>query len=100
MRIFKAHYLKPNTIYQLLGKVDKDIREAFTGGAVDVYRYNNGDNLDVRNAINERGRKDLYYYDVNSLYPFIMSNLTMPSGKPIAFEGNILDIISHIYNIR
>lgn len=31
----------------------------------------------------------LYYYDVNSLYPYIMATQPMPVGKPIYFEGNI-----------
>jgi hypothetical protein len=33
--------------------------------------------------------RTLYYYDVNSLYPFVMKTFAMPIGKPIAFEGNI-----------
>ena len=31
----------------------------------------------------------LYCYDVNSLYPYIMINMEMPTGIPISFEGNI-----------
>jgi len=34
--------------------------------------------------------KDIYYYDVNSLYPSVMANKPMPIGKISAFEGNIL----------
>ena len=93
MRIFKAHYLIPNTIYQLLGNVENDIRQAYTGGAVDAYIPHNGVHGNPNNAIREIGRKDLFYYDVNSLYPFIMSSVTMPSGKPIFFEGNILNVM-------
>ena len=33
--------------------------------------------------------KKLYWYDANSLYPFIMAETPIPVGKPIAFEGNI-----------
>jgi len=33
--------------------------------------------------------KVLYYYDVNSLYPFVMAKFKMPVGKPIVFEGDI-----------
>lgn len=76
-----------NTIYQLLGKVEWDIREAYTGGAVDVFINHNGKFYNLL-----RGLKDkLYYYDVNSLYPYTMGTLGMPIGKPIAFEGNIED---------
>ena len=72
MRIIKAHYLKPNTIYQLLGKVEEDIRQAYTGGAVDVYIPTNGERRNAINAIKFNLREDLYCYDVNSLYPFVM----------------------------
>ena len=100
MRIFKTHFLVPNTIYQLLGKVEDDIRQAYTGGAVDVYIPTNGVRFNAWNAVAlpaGEGRNDLYYYDVNSLYPFVMSDSPMPIGKPIFFEGNILDIMSDAY---
>jgi hypothetical protein len=31
----------------------------------------------------------IYCYDVNSLYPYVMSKFDMPIGKPTFFEGNI-----------
>jgi hypothetical protein len=31
----------------------------------------------------------IYCYDVNSLYPYVMSKFDMPIGKPTLFEGNI-----------
>lgn len=34
MRMFKTHYMKPNTIFQLLGPVEQDIRQSYSGGAV------------------------------------------------------------------
>ncbi|XP_074313961.1 LOW QUALITY PROTEIN: DNA polymerase-like [Silene latifolia] len=40
--------------------------------------------------------KDLYYYDVNSLYPYIMREYPMPGGKPVwhsNFENMDLDQI-------
>lgn len=36
-------------------------------------------------------------YDVNSLYPFIMSSIEMPVGKPIAFEGDITQFDKSTY---
>jgi hypothetical protein len=37
------------------------------------------------NDINEK----IYAYDVNSLYPYAMSNFDMPVGYPTYFEGDI-----------
>jgi len=76
-----------NTIYQLLGPIERDIRNSYTGGAVDVYIPSNR-----ITPLLEKGRalfNKLYYYDVNSLFPTIMANTPMPVGKPIAFEGDI-----------
>lgn len=77
MRIFRTKFMKDNSIYQLLGPIEEDIRKSYTGGAVDVYKPNNtNDEL-------------LYYYDVNSLYPTMMKNCYIPIGVPSSFEGNI-----------
>ena len=98
MRTFKTHYMKPNTIYQLLGNIEYDIRQSYTGGAVDVYKPHNI--KPGRPVI----RKDisgkyivLYCYDVNSLYPYIMAETLMPIGKPSVFEGNIRNEIHDAY---
>jgi hypothetical protein len=93
MKIYKIHYMPKDTIYQIHGTVEKDIRESYTGGAVDVYLPHNGVHQDFMS--NERHR--LYYYDVNSLYPFVMSSLEMPIGKPIAFEGDIRSVEPEAY---
>lgn len=85
MKIFKIHYMPKDTIYQLLGDVEKDIRESYTGGAVDVYLHHNV----IHNDFSANERTQLYYYDVNSLYPTVMSKVKLPVGKPIAFEGDI-----------
>jgi len=37
MRIYKAIYMPKETIYQLTSNVESDIRQSYTGGAVDVY---------------------------------------------------------------
>src|SRR5436190_24373454 len=52
----------------------QDLRQAFTGGSVDVYKPS-GENIKV--------------YDVNSIYPSQMKNCCMPVGNPIYFEGDI-----------
>jgi DNA polymerase type B, organellar and viral len=87
MRIYKTHYMPKDTIYQLLGKPDINIRKSYTGGAVDVYIPHNRISAffsKVKGVFTK-----LYSYDVNSLYPFIMATNDMPIGKPIAFEGDI-----------
>jgi len=50
----------------------KKIKDSYYGGAVDVYR--------------PHGR-NLYYYDVNSLYPFVMQNNLYPTGSCSYFRG-------------
>lgn len=85
MRIFKAMFMPENTIYQLTGDVEKAIRQSYTGGAVDVYKpHNKIGNFSISNVF-----RKLFYYDVNSLYPFVMAFKAMPIGRPIAFQGDI-----------
>lgn len=84
MRIFKTHYMKENTIYQLVGRVEEAIRQSYTGGHVDVYKPHNK----IGDFLSKVYRK-LYYYDVNSLYPAVMSHYLMPIGIPNYFEGDI-----------
>jgi DNA polymerase type B, organellar and viral len=57
------------------------IRRAYYGGHTDTYKPYG---------------EDLYYYDVNSLYPFVMKDFPMPGGVPIwhgNLEGKDLDSI-------
>jgi len=87
MRIYKAHFMPKDTIYQLTGEVEQNIRLSYTGGAVDVYIPHNRVTPFFSNILAKF--KKLFYYDVNSLYPTVKANMDMPIGKPIAFEGNI-----------
>jgi len=87
MRIYTAIFMPENSIYQLPANVERDIRESYTGGSVDVYIPHNKTS-GIFNSIKALF-VTLYYYDVNSLYPFVMADTLMPIGKPIAFEGNI-----------
>lgn len=41
MKIYKTHYMPKDKIYQILGEVERAIRESYTGGAVDVYKTHN-----------------------------------------------------------
>ncbi|XP_071691998.1 DNA polymerase-like [Rutidosis leptorrhynchoides] len=52
---------------------DQFIRHGYYGGHTDAYKPHG---------------KDLYFYDVNSLYPFIMKEFPMPHGAPVWY-GNL-----------
>jgi hypothetical protein len=74
--IFRTHYLGNVHIPKLGGHTYDFIKQSYTGGRVDV--------------IKPQGQ-DLFYYDVNSLYPTVYSSMPMPVGNPTWFEGNILN---------
>jgi hypothetical protein len=87
MRIFKSHYMPANTIYQISAEVEQNIRQSYTGGAVDVYIPHNrigSFSLPIKAMFTK-----LFSYDVNALYPTAMATHPMPIGRPIAFEGDI-----------
>jgi hypothetical protein len=89
MRIFKSKFMSKDSIFQILGKSEEDIRLSYTGGAVDMYI--------PHNKIDNDNYKKLFYYDVNSLYPTVMSKFKMPIGKPTFFEGDILKYVSDAF---
>lgn len=78
--IFRSKYLKILNIYQLPFKIDKDIRQGYTGGSTDMFI-----------PTNQIGKK-IYVYDVNSLYAYVMANFKYPIGNPMYFEGDITKI--------
>nr|QVJ98103.1 hypothetical protein [Apium graveolens] len=69
MRIFRIQYYDASSFPIHIPNVNEDkfIRKGYYGGHVDVYK--------------PRG-ENLYYYDVNSLYPYVMQEYPMPAGKP------------------
>jgi len=79
LAIFRTKYLKKILIPILDGEIHIDIKKAYYGGMVEVY---------LLHAIN------VFCYDVNSLFPFIMANEGMPVGQPFYFVGdlNCIDI--------
>ena len=84
---FKTNFLEKEQIAQISGKIESDIRLSYTGGATDMYiPFNNEDEL-------------LYYYDANSLYPFVMKEHDYPIGSPTYFEGNIRNINKNAFGI-
>jgi len=84
MKIFKIFFMPMFSIYQIHGITETNIRQSYTGGAVDVYI--------PHNIINNVEYEKLYYYDVNALYPTVMANNLMPVGLPVAFEGDITKV--------
>jgi hypothetical protein len=76
------------SIYQIHGLTETNIRESYTGGAVDVYIPHNI----INNVHNNVEYETLYYYDVNALYPTVMANNLMPIGLPVAFDGDITKV--------
>jgi hypothetical protein len=78
--IFRAHFFKNAKIPLITGQMLADIRQGYYGGATDMY------------IPSPSGGDNIFTYDVNSLYPFVMANFPMPIGKIRFFEGNILDV--------
>lgn len=54
--IFRSKYLKPLSIYQLSGGIDKDIRTGYTGGSTEMF-------IPSLNILNETVKK-IFVYDV------------------------------------
>lgn len=69
--IYKAHFLPINTIPKIGGEIYNFIRSGYTGGHTDMYKPSG---------------QNVYAYDVNSLYPYVMSEYQMPVGVPTYFE--------------
>ena len=107
--IYRTHFLGNNKIPMLAGKFYTDLKMAYTGGATDMFIPTNllKNNIsDLQVSILSKVFKNawksiciLYYYDVNSLYPYIMSQFEMPCGKIVYFEGNIYNPDLVINNI-
>ena len=72
--IFRSNFMENENIPKLSGNISKDIRESYTGGSTDIF-IPKGENIKC--------------YDVNSLYPSVMIDQVMPTGKIESFNGNI-----------
>jgi hypothetical protein len=83
--IFRSKFMVEENIPQLSGKIAKDIRQGYTGGAVDMY------------IPESKTGKTIYCYDVNSLYPSVMQKYDLPIGNPTYFEGDIRKINSNAF---
>lgn len=75
--IYRCKYLNDHRIPLISGEIFHDLKKGYTGGHTDVYKPF-GSNV--------------FRYDVNSLYPFVMKEYPMPIGNITYFEGDILNI--------
>lgn len=72
--IYRSNFLPNSELIPIVtGTVYSDIKHAYYGGFVDIYRP---------------FARHVKSYDVNSLYPSAMSKYPMPVGVPQYFEGN------------
>ena len=78
--IYRTHYLEEGIIPITEGDIFNYIKGSYTGGSTEMYKPY---------ALN----KNIYCYDVNSLYPAVMANNLYPTGSIFQFEGDptILD---------
>jgi hypothetical protein len=74
--IYRSKFMGEAKIPLIHGNMFDFLKRGYTGGSVDVYKpfgFN------------------IFRYDVNSLYPYVMKAFAMPVGKPTYFEGDISD---------
>lgn len=71
-------------------ELDRAIRKAYRGG----FCFANP------KYVNKSIKQPTYYNDVNSLYPYVMSNFAMPYGIPVPFEGEYVKDSEHPYYIQ
>jgi hypothetical protein len=72
--IFRSKYLLDKTVPLITGQPFHDIKISYTGGSVETI-INHGYNL--------------FYYDINRLYPSVMMNKPVPIGNMKSFTGDI-----------
>jgi hypothetical protein len=80
--IYRLHYLNDYKIPLIIGQIFNDIKLSYTGGSTEMFKPFG---------------KNIFRYDVNSLYPYAMKNNPMPIGNITLFEGNILEIDPNAY---
>lgn len=71
-KIFRTNFMKDSKIAITSLEDYREISKGYRGGAVDVYKPE-GENL--------------FYYDVNSLYPYVMKEFDYPVGATSYFSG-------------
>jgi hypothetical protein len=83
--IYRSNFLRKDVKIPLIkGELFNFFKRGYTGGSVDVYKPYG---------------KNIYRYDVNSLYPYVMKNEVMPVGNPTYFEGDITKLENKPFGI-
>lgn len=72
--IFRSNFMKKENIPVINSSMYDFLHKGYTGGSVDVYKPHG---------------KNIFRYDVNSLYPHVMKNFAVPVGTPTYFEGDV-----------
>jgi len=108
IRLLGGVMLKAQSIYWTHYKVDIVTKLTLSSLALTIFRTNYYDQINWPIHIPNRNEdtfmrrgyygghadaykpygENLYYYDVNSLYPYIMKSYPMPGGKPV-WHGNL-----------
>jgi hypothetical protein len=77
MGLFRSKFLREDEVCIIKGVSFKDIKESYTGGSTDMFiPYG----------------KNIFGYDINSLYPYAMKNKMMPINNMKYFEGSLLEV--------
>jgi len=84
LAIYRNNFMGDAKIPLIHGALYDFLVQGYTGGSVDVYKPT-GNNI--------------YRYDVNSLYPFVMQKFPMPIGNISYFEGDITQINPQAFGI-
>jgi len=82
--IYRSNFMKNSNIPIISGSMYDWFHKGYTGGSVDVYKPYG---------------KNIFRYDVNSLYPYVMKNYAVPVGNPTFFEGDVLKFKDTPYGI-
>jgi hypothetical protein len=72
--IYRSNFMKKEIIPSINSRLYKNIKQAYFGGICELYQPE---------------MKNVYSYDVNSLYPFAMKSFPMPTGEPLYVKGDL-----------
>jgi hypothetical protein len=83
--LYRTIFMELENIPIIKGSIYNDIKQAYYGGIVDVYKP---------------FARMVKSFDINSLYPWAMKFCPMPIGKPVYIEGsslNLDDLFGFVY---
>jgi len=80
------HSYQSRSLFMCKRKYNDDMRQAYFGGRTEIFRFYAPEIKDSY----------YYYYDVNSLYPFVMRNFRFPVSQPNIIEKpKLCDVVSN-----